>query len=167
MRSEIGIVDDPGETKRCRRFDLVHDLYSGFRIRSERTVAVDHKEHIVIVLFRDPSGDPSKGNSALIIAADVHHAGQTPVINQRVHLLRKRRNIQVGIHIGRSDQLHACLRKLLHAVCTAEIRIDDVKVRNDHMVMVPAQIQRHVDCQVRLSAPVVSAKKRDPFIIHV
>ena len=66
-----------------------------------------------------------------------------------------------------SYQFLISLLKFFHAVHGTEIRVYDIQVRNDDLLMIPGEIQGHIHRNVRLSASVVSAKKRDPFIVHV
>ena len=138
---QIGVVDDSGEGQSARRLDLPHDLQRLLRGFSQRAAGVGHKGHPVVPLLQDEGRVPAQGVGPPVVAADVHHRVQAPVLHQPVGLRRQGGQVHVGVGELGGDERHPRRLQLPGAVLGAEVGVDDVQVGDCRLFPLPRQEQ--------------------------
>ena len=95
------------------------------------------------------------------IAADIQHAGDLPVFQNGQKFRRQGGHVRVRAGLGRGHQTDARVFQDGFAFPGAEVGVDDIEIRQHHLLLAHCQLQRQVHGKLGLSGAVVPGDDGD------
>ena len=160
LRTAGGISGFPKRTE--SEFDCYDTGHAGTSVSAAIGLAkardILGENHTVIAFCQNRRDKSPQSVGTPVVAADIHDTVNAFILHQSVAFRRQSGQIHIGIgKLGR-DQLYASPVQHLCRVLGAEIRIDDVQVRNTDLLPFRCQVQRIVHGDIGLAAAVMAGK---------